>query len=290
VKPVSPTDIAQGRPPPPPIGSAGSTTQGTAVASNTPVQLIAPSSQLPPVIGTQQPGQTLPEETTGPVDYVFHFADVWDAREELAWGALLTVELSATAMVLSLCIAVIGAFARISGPKPLRMLIASYVEVIRNTPFLVQIFMLYFGLPTPSLRLDANQVALIALVLNGSAYTIEIVRAGIESIGHGQTEAGLAIGLHRFQVFRFIILPQALRAVVPPLGSQFILLMLNSSIVSVISADELTAMARDVHSRTFRPFETFIVAMVIYLILSLLFTGAFGLIERLAFGRKVATR
>ncbi len=224
------------------------------------------------------------------MDYVFHFADVWDAREELAWGALLTVELSATAMVLSLCIAVIGAFARISGPKPLRMLIASYVEVIRNTPFLVQIFMLYFGLPTPSLRLDANQVALIALVLNGSAYTIEIVRAGIESIGHGQTEAGLAIGLHRFQVFRFIILPQALRAVVPPLGSQFILLMLNSSIVSVISADELTAMARDVHSRTFRPFETFIVAMVIYLILSLLFTGAFGLIERLAFGRKVATR
>jgi polar amino acid transport system permease protein len=224
------------------------------------------------------------------VDYVFHFADVWDAREELAWGALLTVELSAVAMVLSLCIAVIGAFARISGPKPLRMLIASYVEVVRNTPFLVQIFMLYFGLPTLGLRLDANQGALIALVLNGSAYTIEIVRAGIESIGHGQTEAGFAIGLHRFQVFRLVILPQALRAVVPPLGSQFILLMLNSSIVSVISADELTAMAQDVQSRTFRPFETFIVATVIYLILSLLFTGAFSLIERLAFGRKVESR
>ncbi len=224
------------------------------------------------------------------MDYVFHFADVWDAREELAWGALLTVELSAVAMVLSLCIAVIGAFARISGPKPLRMLIASYVEVVRNTPFLVQIFMLYFGLPTLGLRLDANQGALIALVLNGSAYTIEIVRAGIESIGHGQTEAGFAIGLHRFQVFRLVILPQALRAVVPPLGSQFILLMLNSSIVSVISADELTAMAQDVQSRTFRPFETFIVATVIYLILSLLFTGAFSLIERLAFGRKVESR
>jgi polar amino acid transport system permease protein len=224
------------------------------------------------------------------VDYVFHFADVWDAREDLAWGALLTVELSALAMVLSLAIAVIGAFARISGPKPIRMAVAAYVEVIRNTPFLVQIFMLYFGLPTLGLRLDANQGALIALVLNGSAYTIEIVRAGIESIGYGQTEAAFAVGLHRFQAFRLVILPQALRAVVPPLGSQFILLMLNSSIVSVISADELTAVAQDVQSRTFRPFETFIVATAIYLILSLLFTGAFAGIERLAFGKKVAQR
>jgi polar amino acid transport system permease protein len=224
------------------------------------------------------------------VDYTFQFADVWNARVELAWGALLTVELSAMAMVLSLILAVIGAFLRISGPKPVRMAIATYVEVIRNTPFLVQIFMLYFGLPTLGIRLDANAGALIALVLNGSAYTIEIVRAGIESIGHGQTEAGMAIGLHRFQVFRLIILPQALRAVVPPLGSQFILLMLNSSIVSVISADELTAVAQDIQSRTFRPFETFIVATLIYLVLSLLFTGAFAGIERLAFGKKVAQR
>jgi polar amino acid transport system permease protein len=222
------------------------------------------------------------------VDYVFQFQDVWNARYELAWGALLTVELSAMAMVLSLVFAVIGAFLRLSGPKPVRMAIATYVEVIRNTPFLVQIFMLYFGLPTLGIRLDANTGALIALVLNGSAYTIEIVRAGIESVGHGQTEAASALGLHRFQVFRLVVLPQALRAVVPPLGSQFILLMLNSSIVSVISADELTAVAQDIQSRTFRPFETFIVATLIYLVLSLLFSGAFAGIERLAFGRKVA--
>ncbi len=222
------------------------------------------------------------------MDYVFQFQDVWNARYELAWGALLTVELSATAMVLSLFFAVIGAFLRLSGPKPVQMAIATYVEVIRNTPFLVQIFMLYFGLPTLGIRLDANTGALIALVLNGSAYTIEIVRAGIESIGLGQTEAARALGLHRFQVFRLVVLPQALRAVVPPLGSQFILLMLNSSIVSVISADELTAVAQDIQSRTFRPFETFIVATLIYLVLSLLFSGAFAGIERLAFGRKVA--
>jgi len=154
----------------------------------------------------------------------------------------------------------------------------------------VQLFLIFFGLPALGLRMDANQGALVAMVLNGSAYTIEIVRAGIESIGHGQIEAGRALGLHGLSVFRLIVLPQALRAVMPPLGSQFILLMLNSSIVSVISADDLTSAAQDVAGRTFRSFEAFIVATLIYLALSLLFTAAFALIERAAFGRRAATR
>lgn len=224
------------------------------------------------------------------MDYVFHFGDIWDARNELLWGAVLTLRLSALAMVFSLVFAVFGAFARTSGPRWLRMLVGGYVEVIRNTPFLVQIFLLYFGLPSLGLRFDANQAALLALVLNGSAYTIEIVRAGIESIGRGQIEAAGALGLGTFPIFRLIVLPQALRVVMPPLGSQFILLMLNSSVVSVISADELTAAAQDVQSRTFRPFESFITAAVIYLCLSLLFSLLFAVLERLAFGRKVASR
>ena len=192
------------------------------------------------------------------MDYVFHFGDIWDARDELLWGTLLTLRLSALAMVFSLVFAVAGAYGRTAGPRWVRSLVAGYVEVIRNTPFLVQIFMLYFGLPGLGLRLDANEGALIALVLNGSAYTIEIVRAGIESVGRGQIEAAGALGLGKFRIFRLVVLPQALRVVVPPLGSQFILLMLNSSVVSVISADELTAAAQDVQSRTFRPFEAFI--------------------------------
>jgi polar amino acid transport system permease protein len=224
------------------------------------------------------------------VDYVFHFGDIWDARDELIDGTLLTLQLSALAMVISLAIAVVGAFARTSGPKPVRVLVAAYVEVIRNTPFLVQIFMIYFGLPTLGVRLDANTCALFALVLNGSAYTIEIVRAGIESIGHGQVEAAYAVGLHRLQTFRLVILPQALRVVVPPLGSQFILLMLNSSVCSVISADELTGATQDVQSRTFRPFEAFITATIVYFGLSLLFSGAFAAIARIAFGRRAAAR
>ncbi len=220
--------------------------------------------------------------------YVFHFGDVWNAWPELLDGALFTLWLSAVSMALSLVLAIFGALGRMSGPRWLRMIIAGYVEVIRNTPFLVQIFLIFFGLPAIGVRLDANQGALIAMVLNGTAYTIEIVRAGIESIGHGQIEAGTALGLHRLRVFRLIVLPQALRAAAPPLGSQFILLMLNSSIVSVISADDLTSAAQDVQSRTFRSFEAFIVVTGIYLALSLLFSSAFAALERLAFGRRTA--
>ncbi|MBV9752668.1 MAG: amino acid ABC transporter permease [Hyphomicrobiales bacterium] len=222
------------------------------------------------------------------MNYIFHFGDMWNARGEFVEGALMTLRLSGLAMVASLVIAILGALARTSGPKPLRMLVAAYVEIIRNTPFLVQIFMIFFGLPTVGLRLDANEGALIALILNGSAYTIEIVRAGIENISQGQIEGALALGLHRLQTFRLVVLPQALRIIVPPLGSQFILLMLNSSVCSAISADELTSAALDVQGRTFRAFEAFIVAAAIYFALSLLFSTAFVTIERLAFGKRIS--
>ncbi len=203
---------------------------------------------------------------------------------------MFTLWLSAVSMAISLVVAVFGAMARTSGPRWLRSVVAAYVEVIRNTPFLVQLFLIYFGLPQLGMRLDANEGALLAMVLNGTAYTIEIVRAGIEAIGPGQLDAGKALGLHRFGVFRLIVLPQALRIVAPPLGSQFILLMLNSSIVSVIAADDLTAAAQDVAGRTFRSFEAFISVTLVYLVLSLLFTAVFAGLERLAFGRRVASR
>ncbi len=219
--------------------------------------------------------------------YTFRFEVIWDAREQLLAGTIMTLEISAVAMVLSLVLAVLGALARTSGPAWLRAVVAGYVEAVRNTPFLVQVFMIFFGLPALGLRLDEVLCAVIAMVLNGSAYTIEIIRAGIESIGHGQTEAARALGLRPLQSFRLVVLPQALRAVVPPLGSQFILLMLNSSIVSVISVEELTAMAQDIQSRTFRSFEAYIIAMAIYFALSTLFGAVFSGVERAAFGRKV---
>jgi polar amino acid transport system permease protein len=222
------------------------------------------------------------------MNYIFHFGDMWNARDEFIAGTVMTLRLSALAMIASLAIAILGALARTSGPRPLKFLVAAYVEVIRNTPFLVQIFMIFFGLPGIGLRLDADEGALIALILNGSAYTIEIVRAGIENIAQGQVEGAMALGLRRLQAFRLVVLPQALRIIVPPLGSQFILLMLNSSVCSAISADELTSATLDIQGRTFRAFEAFIVAAAIYFILSLLFSALFSGIERLAFGKQGA--
>ncbi|GGF25772.1 ABC transporter permease [Aliidongia dinghuensis] len=221
------------------------------------------------------------------MNYIFQFGEILKPVnfDELLWGMVYTLRLSAISMVLSLAFAIGGALLRTSGPKWIQTLVIAYVEVIRNTPFLVQIFMIFFGLPTVGLSFDANTAAVIAMVLNGSAYTIEIVRAGIESVTHGQMEAARALGLHTLQSFRLVVLPQALKVMVAPLGSQFILLMLNSSIVSVVSADELMAAAQDVQSRTFRPFETYIIVFVIYFIVSMIFQAAFALIDRWAFPR-----
>ncbi len=224
------------------------------------------------------------------MEYTFHFGDIWDAWDEMLAGALFTLWLSAASMAISLVAAVFGALARTAGPGWLRALVAAYVELIRNTPFLVQLFLIFFGLPALGVRLDANQGALLAMVLNGTAYTIEIVRAGLEAVAAGQVDAGRALGLHSFGVFRLIVLPQALRVVAAPLGSQFILLMLNSSIVSVIAADDLTAAAQDVAGRTFRSFEAYISVTLVYLVLSLAFTAIFAGLERLAFGRRIPAR
>jgi len=221
------------------------------------------------------------------MNYIFQFGEILKPVnfDELLWGMLNTLRLSALSMVLSLAFAIVGAMLRTSGPKWVQAIIVSYVEIIRNTPFLVQVFMIFFGLPTIGFRLDANGAALVAMVLNGSAYTIEIVRAGIENISAGQMDAAKAIGLRPLQSFRLVVLPQALKVMLAPLGSQFILLMLNSSIVSVVSADELMAAAQDVQSRTFRPFETYIIVFVIYFIVSMLFQAAFALIDRWAFAK-----
>jgi polar amino acid transport system permease protein len=219
----------------------------------------------------------------------FYFNFLLEASRELAWGGLLTLRLSGMSMVLSLAVAVLGALACTSGPRWLRWTVLGYVELIRNTPFLTQIFLIFFGLPTVGIRLDPNDAALLAMVLNGGAYTIEIVRAGIESIPHDQTEAGRSLGLSRVQVFRLVILPQALAVVFAPLGSQFILLMLGSSLVSVISASELMATAQDVQGRTFRAFEVYLLAGAVYLMFTLLFSTIFNALNRAFFVHKEAT-
>jgi polar amino acid transport system permease protein len=212
------------------------------------------------------------------VKYVFHFGVVVDHWPELLDGALLTIRLSAMAMVLGLGIAVVCAYARTTGPRPVRCLIAVYVEIIRNTPFLVQIFLIYFSLPSLGIRLDANEAALVAMVANLGAYATEIVRAGIDAVPQGQIEAARALGLKRLYIFRFVVLFPALKTVFPALASQFILLMLGSSVVSAISAVELTAVTNTLQSTTFRSFEFYFAATALYLAMALGFRASLAAI------------
>jgi polar amino acid transport system permease protein len=216
------------------------------------------------------------------LNYSFQFDAVLDAWPLLARGTWITVQLSLTATVLGLLVAIVGAWAKTSGPAPLRWLVNSYIELVRNTPFLVQLFFFFFALPVLGLRWSAYAAALVAMVVNLGAYATEIIRAGIESIPHGQIEAGLALNLKRHQVFRYIVLKPALKAIYPALTSQFILLMLSSAVVSAISADDLTSVAANLQSQTFRSFEIYIVVAGIYLALALAFSALFRLVYRLA--------
>jgi polar amino acid transport system permease protein len=215
--------------------------------------------------------------------YSFKFAPVFANFGRLLEGAAVTLELSCGAMLLGLVISILCASAKTSHIAPLRGIISVYVEAIRNTPFLVQIFFIYFGLPAVGISFNPNPAALLALTVNVGAYGTEIIRAGIESIHWGQVEAGIALGLKRLQIFRYIILKPALRTVYPALTSQFIFLMLTSSVVSVISATDLAAAGNDVNSETFASFETYIVVTAMYLVMSTILSGIFAAIQRVAF-------
>jgi polar amino acid transport system permease protein len=215
--------------------------------------------------------------------YAFNFEPVFAGLDKLLYGAWLTVQLSVAAMILGLIVSILCAAAKTSHVAPLRWLINAYIEIIRNTPFLVQIFFIFFGLPSLGLRLTPNGAALLALVINFGAYGTEIIRAGIEAIQKGQVEAGIALGLSKLQIFRYIVMKPALRTVYPSLTSQFIYLMLTSSVVSAISADDLAAAGNDLQSATFASFEVYIVVTLIYFVMSVGFSLIFSAIQKSAF-------
>ena len=166
------------------------------------------------------------------------------------------------------------------------MVAGLYVEAIHNTPFLVQIFVVYFGLSTLGFSFSAVTVAIIALTINVGAYTAEIMRAGFDSIHKGQWEAAETLGLNKVQQYWHVALRPAMERVYPSLSSQFILLMLASSVTSQISAEELTAAANFIQSETYRPLETYIVIAVLYVALSLVMRFVFFGIGQAIFPRR----
>ncbi len=219
------------------------------------------------------------------MSYEWGFSDLLPYWPELLAGAWLTLKLSAWATVLGFGLGTTSAVARHRGPPWLKKLVSCYVEIIRNTPLLVQVFLVYFGIASLGVRVNANMAAVLALVLNVGAYTCEIVRAGIESVQRSQIEAGECLGLSWMQVYRHIVLAPAIERVYPALTSQYVMLMLASSITSQISAEELTAVANRVQSDTFRAFETYIAAGLVYLVLSFVIRLIFWGFGQLVFPR-----
>ena len=170
--------------------------------------------------------------------------------------------------------------------RALRIAARIYVESIRNTPLLVQLFIVFFGLPSIGIRLGANTAALIALSINMGAYGAEILRAGFESVRQSQVEAGRSLGLTAGQTFRHVVLYQAVKAIYPALASQFVLIMLATSVVSSIGATELFNQAAFIDSRTYLSFEAYTLITLSYLVLTLGFRGLFAAIFWLAFVRR----
>lgn len=221
------------------------------------------------------------------MNYSFDFTPVFAAWPMLLDGVMGTLRMSSISMVLGLSLGFVFMGMRMSRQPVLRSVAIGYIEMIRNTPILVQVFFVFFGMPAIGVRLSGEQAAILDMTLNCAAYAAEIVRGGVQSIRPGQIEAGRALGLHTADIYRFIVFRPAIRAVYPALCSQFILMMLNSSLVSSVSAEELTYFAQTLDSQTFRSFEIYLTLGVIYLALSQFFSIALGVIGRVYFSYPV---
>jgi len=220
------------------------------------------------------------------VSYTFDFSFLPQYVGAFIGGAWVTIWISTVSIALGFLVGTVASVVRVYGPKPVRFLVGFYVEIIRNTPLLVQIFIIYFGIATLGYRISPTISAIIALTINVGAYTTEIMRAGVVSVAKGQLEAADVIGLSMIQTIWYVVLMPAVEKVYPALTSQFILLMLASSITSQISVEDLTGIANNVQASSFRSFETYIVVAIIYLALSFIYRGLFSLIGLVLFVRR----
>lgn len=212
--------------------------------------------------------------------YTFDFSVVWNNIGLFAAGAFVTLRLSLIAIAFGLAIGIVGALFRTSSNRFLNWLAIAYVEAIRNTPFLIQLFFIFFGLPNLGLKLTAEQAAILSLAVNFGAYSTEIVRAGVESIHKGQVEAGLALGFKPISVFRHIVLTPALSNIYPALVGQIVLAVLFTSVVSQIATEDLTFAGDYLNARTFRSFEIYFTISLIYLAIVWLIKGLAYAVEK----------
>ncbi len=201
----------------------------------------------------------------------------------LVKGAVYTVQVSVLAIVFGLVLGWALGLIAVAGPRWLRAIAWAYVQFIRGTPLLVQIFLIYFGLPALGINVPAFWSGVIALGLNSGGFQAEIVRAGIESIDRGQAEAARSIGMSSLQALLLILVPQTIRRVIPPLTNELITLTKSSSLLSAIAVLELTHAGQAIIARTFTPFEIYAAVAVFYLVLIAVLSRASALLERRVF-------
>ena len=201
--------------------------------------------------------------------YKLQFAELLPYWDILLQGLIFTIVLTVVSTVAGVAVGTAGAAARTFGPRWLDALVGAYVEIVRNTPFIVQLFFIFFGLPAAGVKLTETTAAFIAMVFNLGAYSTEIIRAGIEAVPKGHLEAGASLAMSRMQILRYIVLKQAFQKVYPALASQIIIVMLGSAVVSQISAEDLTYAANYIQSRNFRAFEVYLVVAALYLLLAI---------------------
>jgi polar amino acid transport system permease protein len=207
----------------------------------------------------------------------------WDWLPRLSQGLLLTLELTAISMALGAVFGVLLAVLRVYGRGllyPLYLLASAYVHFFRGTPLLVQVMAIYYGLPTLGIRFTPFISGLLALTLNTAAYQAEYFRGAIQSVRAGQMQAALALGLTRLQAIRYVILPQALRLVIPPWSNELIYMVKGSAVVYLIGVLELMGQAKNIAARTFRHFEVYVVVAMFYLALILVFTLILRWVEK----------
>ena len=199
----------------------------------------------------------------------------------LLMGAGVTIEITAFSVAIGFFIGLFVGIARISQFKILRILAAVYADCIRGTPLLVQIFLIYFALPMAiGQRVEPFIAAVAACGINSGAYVSEIFRAGIQAIDVGQMEAGRSLGLTWWQTMRFIILPQAFKNILPPLGNEFIAMLKDSSLVSVIGFEELTRRGQLIIAQTYGSFEIWMTVAVLYLIMTMAISRIVAFLEK----------
>ena len=211
----------------------------------------------------------------------FNFDLIVNSFPLLLLGAVITVKITAMSVALGIVIGLFAGIARICRVKPLRWISAVYVDFFRGTPLLVQIFLFYFAVPViTGQRIDPYVAAVGSCGINSGAYIAEIVRAGIQSIDEGQMEAGRSLGMTWVQTMRYIIVPQAIKRVIPPLGNEFIALLKDSSLVSVIGFEELTRRGQLIIAKTYASLEIWFSVAIIYLVMTLTISRFVAFLEK----------